>query len=433
MALWEQGYPLDVEYVKYVSNKLSPAFINFCLALAGYEPAALDKPFTYMELGAGFGLSVAGWAAQFTQGDFHCADYNTAQMAWVGNLADKAQLRNFSVYPRPLRQMLAEDLPQFDFVALHGFYSWVADEVRDEIKEFLRKFLKPEGCVYIGYNCKPGWSALEPLRQILVEQAKSSTAKKHRNILLDGLHLLQAAKTCGAAYFKDVPIAARKLDAWMRSDVNYLLGELQSQEHKAYFFGEICDEMAGADLVWAGPLNTEHYLEEQIFPATFTDLLNQAGRTPQLREMLKDLFLDTSFRADVFVKAARPKNAAWPGGISGSAIFSLTEKQEPFPEEITDNGRRIRFNVADYARIQNALGAGTKSFTQLLNETGLDEKRLGDALLTLVGLDWVQPALPEAGAALSARIDKFNAALDQVMHDAPLGRKLMRCGGWAGR
>ena len=47
-------------------------------------------------------------------------------------------------------------LPMFDYVTLHGVYSWVGTTVRADIVRFLRRYLKPGGAVYLSYNAMPG-------------------------------------------------------------------------------------------------------------------------------------------------------------------------------------------------------------------------------------------------------------------------------------
>jgi hypothetical protein len=44
MAELVQGYPIGVTYVKYVTNKLSPAHINFCLLMSGTGVKDLCSP-----------------------------------------------------------------------------------------------------------------------------------------------------------------------------------------------------------------------------------------------------------------------------------------------------------------------------------------------------------------------------------------------------
>ena len=63
------------------------------------------------------------------------------------------------------------ELPQFDFICLHGVYTWINVENRKAIVDFIRTRLKPGGLVYISYNCLPGWSATAPLRRVMTDYA----------------------------------------------------------------------------------------------------------------------------------------------------------------------------------------------------------------------------------------------------------------------
>ena len=58
------------------------------------------------------------------------------------------------------------DLPDFDFIGLHGIWSWVSNENRHILVDFIRRKLKVGGVLYISYNCFPGWSPSYPLRQM---------------------------------------------------------------------------------------------------------------------------------------------------------------------------------------------------------------------------------------------------------------------------
>ena len=52
------------------------------------------------------------------------------------------------------------DLPDFDFIGLHGIWSWISDENRAVIVDFIRRKLKVGGVLYISYNTQPGWAAI---------------------------------------------------------------------------------------------------------------------------------------------------------------------------------------------------------------------------------------------------------------------------------
>ena len=55
------------------------------------------------------------------------------------------------------------DLPEFDYIGLHGIWSWISDGNRAVIVDFIRRKLKVGGVLYISYNTQPGWAAMTPM------------------------------------------------------------------------------------------------------------------------------------------------------------------------------------------------------------------------------------------------------------------------------
>ncbi len=49
------GYVLDSSYANTFFQELSPAWLNYTRAVNGVPGRPLDRPFTYLELGAGLG------------------------------------------------------------------------------------------------------------------------------------------------------------------------------------------------------------------------------------------------------------------------------------------------------------------------------------------------------------------------------------------
>jgi len=64
------------------------------------------------------------------------------------------------------------ELPEFDYIGLHGIWSWISDENRSVIVDFVRRKLKVGGVLYISYNTQPGWAAMVPMRDLLTEHAE---------------------------------------------------------------------------------------------------------------------------------------------------------------------------------------------------------------------------------------------------------------------
>jgi methyltransferase-like protein len=62
------------------------------------------------------------------------------------------------------------DLGQFDYIVVHGLFSWVPKSVQPGIVETCSRMLAPQGVAYISYNAYPGWHMRETTRRIVLQQ-----------------------------------------------------------------------------------------------------------------------------------------------------------------------------------------------------------------------------------------------------------------------
>ncbi len=428
MPEWNQGYVTDVNYVKNVFSELSPASINYCLTLSNQPAADLTKPFTYAELGAGFGLSVASWAAQYPQGRFFSVDFNPSQTAWAQKLADAAGLDNLTVYERSFGQMLSEDLPPLDYIVLHGIYSWVTPEVRADIRNFIAKFLKPGGVVYLGYNAQPGWSAVGPLRNLILEQAAASGERNPIQALGRGLALLKDLEAAGALYFKASGQAKQWLENWGRANPQYVVGELLNREHRAFYFSEILADLAEAKTTFVGSLEVANYLEPIITPKDFLTRLEQAGPNLALRETMKDLLYNTTFRRDLFMKGTQPADRQRSEGLLRQTRLVLCGAQEKLPEKVVLKGADITLKPEIYEAVLNILAEGPVSIGDLESRANLTLPQAAQAATVLLALNLVQPVAP--APVSSERVAKFNLALDDLLGSEVFSAILSVNGAW---
>jgi SAM-dependent methyltransferase len=130
---------------------------------------------TACELGFGQGVSTNIHAACSTT-QWWGTDFNPAQAAFAREVGavSKADVR---LYDEAFAEFCQRgDLPEFDFVGLHGIWSWISEQNRAVIVDFIRRKLKVGGVLYISYNTMPGWAAMVPLRQLLTEHAEVMAA-----------------------------------------------------------------------------------------------------------------------------------------------------------------------------------------------------------------------------------------------------------------
>lgn len=303
---WTGGYASDIEYTAGFYQEQSPAFLNFVSLLNGTEPIATDRPFTYFELGFGRGLTLNLLAAAYPQGKFFGADFNPSHVAGAQSLADATSLDNIVLLEDSFEELAnsdRKDLPQFDFITLHGIYTWVNRENQQHIIAFIQRYLKPGGLVYLSYNAMPGWSAALPLQRLLIEFADAFPGRSDQQVQ-GGAAFVKSMESASANYFDAHPNLKLRLEMIQTKSPNYLVHEYMHKQWKPLYHADVARDLSNAKLEFVGsaelPMTyTKLYLseEKQKVINTLTD--------PTMRETLKDYFLNSSFRKDVFVRGKR--------------------------------------------------------------------------------------------------------------------------------
>src|SRR5262245_65560995 len=86
-------------------------------------------------------------------------DFNPTHIVAARALAESARLSNIQFVEASFDELLEPrfaDLGEFDIIALHGIYSWVAPSVRRAIVQFADAKLKTGGAQYVVSNYEPG-------------------------------------------------------------------------------------------------------------------------------------------------------------------------------------------------------------------------------------------------------------------------------------
>jgi len=97
-------------------------------------------------------------------------DFNPTHIAAAANLAESAQLSNMRFIESSFDELLERryaDMEEFDVIALHGVYSWVAPSIRQAIVRFVGAKLKTGGALYVSYHAAPGWMPRAPLQRLI--------------------------------------------------------------------------------------------------------------------------------------------------------------------------------------------------------------------------------------------------------------------------
>ena len=419
------GYLTDTPYTWGFYAELNPVFLNYVCLLNGHTPRPLDQPFVYCDLGCGNGVTIAALAQLFPHAKFVGVDFNAQHIANATKLAADAGLTNVEFFQADFAELKARGLPEFDFIVLHGVYSWVDPERRDNIREFLKTHVKPAGIVYVSYDTMPGWAALAPLRELMVQHTRhlvTDSATKAQA----GLDFITYLRNNKAGFFEDNPPLAAFVDEISKQSLSYVAHEFFGGAIKPYYFREVASEMRSAGLTYSGSALLHLNFIDIAVPQEFRSLLAKSTSRHEF-EGNGDFIRNQRFRKDVFVMSREP------GGHGGEPALKPAQQAAALAEipfatlcSAASFKREHRFGdvelkfVADvFERVIEACAGGAKSVNQLVQIDGLSAygpELLTDAIRFLsVGRQLVpvtRATTAPTPAALSAERYNFPARLN---------------------
>ncbi len=419
---WADGYVSDVTYSHGYYHELSPSFIRFFLLVNGHACPSDGQAYTYCELGYGQGLSANIHAAASSRGEFWGTDFNPDHALFAGGLAREAgtQAHWLGV---GFEQFLEMDTPQFDFIVLHGVWSWISASAQHAVVEFLRRKLKVGGAVFISYNIQPGWASERPLRDLLwlhTEHAgapDAPTADRIEGALQFANHL----RGQGAAYFSENARASQLLDEMLREDRHQLAHEYFNRSWWTTYFSEVARSLEPAGLEFAMSLHLSDLAGEVRQRAAGAGL--DAGVGAALRETAHDFLLNRRFRRDLFLKGSLRMSSSERLERLHDVAFTLIRPVDAVSPFVTTPYGKIALDEGVTTPLLQALAVSTAPVT-LAQLRGIEQLRATDVeslvqtLATLVARRDVCPVFADDVASIQpSRAQALNRVIaDRARH-----------------
>lgn len=331
---WTNGYQTEVNYTYGYYRDLSPNFQKFCLLLNGIDSPDIQTNQTHCELGFGQGVSINIHAAS-TDANFYGTDFNPAHAAHANQLAQHSQTKPY-FFDDSFEELLnRNDLPMFDSISLHGIWSWISYENQHIILKFIRKYLKPNGIVYISYNCVTGWAANMPIRELFHSHFKfNSKSTNPLQKVNEALNFSEELLKQNPIFAQRNPNALQKVIDLKQQNPNYLIHEYLNQDWQCFSFQQVVRILDEIKLSYAGSTDLGTHLDNINFSEEHQQFLN-AIEHPIFKEQCRDYFANTQFRRDLFI---RGKNNLTPLQVQAKlrkTAFVLLTAKEQLPSSIT--------------------------------------------------------------------------------------------------
>jgi SAM-dependent methyltransferase len=305
MPTWSDGYVSDIEYLPGFYMDQMPSHLNVACLLRDTEPpVAVGEPFRYCELGCGVGESALAIAASNHCSEVWGFDFNPAHIARGRDLAQAGGLRNIHLEDASFEQLVkgeACDPPAFDYIALHGVWSWISAENRSHIVRFIDRHLKPGGLVYVTYNALPGWTAMQPLQRLISTLAALDHERSDRRVS-KAIDIVRRVCDAGAPALPaaDIERLEKERD---KGNLAYLSHEYLNEHWAPCYHSDVAGDLADAKLEFIGSANLLENFPDLSLKPEQRALIQDAPHA--VRETLRDYFMVRTFRRDVFVRGPR--------------------------------------------------------------------------------------------------------------------------------
>lgn len=415
---WNAGYVTDINYTYGYYSDLNP--VRLAAAVAGLS-SRFPQIKNACELGFGQGMSINIHAAAQPGVTWWGNDFNPAQAAFAQELATAAgsgaQLSDGSFAEFCAR----EDLPEFELIVLHGIWSWVSDENRHIIIDFIRRKLAVGGVVYVSYNAMPGWAAPAPIRHLIKTHGELMTASAAGLVprFDAALNFVEQMIEADPAYMRGNPLSVERFKSLKTQNREYLVHEYMNTDWQPMYFTEFAKWMEPTKTNFIG---AAHFIEQQevvnMTPAQIAFLA--AIPDLHMRETARDYMVHQQFRRDLWVKGARRLTTIEHAEAYRRLRYVMTMVRENVPTKVSGQQGEATLNEAIYNPILDYLADyQIKTFAQIeqaVTAKGVNMSQLVSALGLLMGVGAVSTAQDDRTISKAkASTDKLNAAL---MHHA---------------
>ncbi|MEN3794246.1 class I SAM-dependent methyltransferase [Fulvimarina sp. MAC3] len=413
MSDWGQGYITDVGYTRTHFRELTPRYLALTALLQGFRPPDPDRPFRYLELGCGRALSLITAAASHPDSTFLGIDFNPEHVASARRLIEAAGLDNVEVRETDFESFSADTARHepFDFVALHGVFSWVSASNRDHIVSILSKFVAPGGLVFLSYNAMPGWAPLMPLQRLLRAKAEEARGRSDQRIG-EAIEFARQLSEAKAGYFAAHEGFSAHLKRIGSQDVRYLAHEYLNQSWTPHAFPDVADALAPAKLGYVGSTLFSNNVDRFVMSGELQTLL-AAISDWRLKEYVRDLITNTVFRRDVWGRGAeRISPDERLRHLSRTQFTAIADFPQP-PTAFSIPVGEIRYSEEMARNVWTTLRGGPKSVDEIGRSVAFTQENWLDYLTLLVHSGRAHPCRRAETVTddLTARTRRLNAAL----------------------
>ncbi|HZF13139.1 MAG TPA: class I SAM-dependent methyltransferase [Thermoanaerobaculia bacterium] len=293
-----------VPYPSGVYREAHPDNLAVRAFLQGLPPVPLEGC-RVLELGCADGGNLLPLAFEFPGS--HCVgvDLSPVQIGAGRRRVAELGIGNLDLHARSLLDV-DPGFGTFDYVLVHGVFSWVTAPVQEKILAICRANLSPHGVAYISYNTYPGWHGREMVRELMLYHTRNEP-DLHRQAegAIDLLRFLaEATRGRGDAHSQFLASTLEHLEEHL-DQPSYLIHEYLEASNTPLYFHRFVERAAQHGLQYLGEADSDLLGGEGFRPAIAQRL--QAFAADRIEhEQYLDFLRNRAFRRSLLCHAEAP-------------------------------------------------------------------------------------------------------------------------------
>jgi hypothetical protein len=413
MSNWSAGYTAEVDYTYGYYEELNPLRMQLAFLKNGLLYPQVSHA---CELGYGQGLSTNIHAAASSI-EWHGTDFNPGQASFARELA-QASGAHANLVDKSFEAFAARtDLPGFDFIGIHGIWSWISDENRSHIVDFINRKLNVGGVVYISYNTLPAWSAFIPLRKLMLEHSRRMTAQGMplKDRIGSALEFAQQLIDTNSSHFKVHPVLAERIKKMGDQSPEYLAHEFFNEDWEPMDFSDLTEWLEPAKLTFACSSTPYDHVDALSLTPEQRAVVDKIT-DPTFRQTTRDVLVNQQFRRDYWVKGPRKHSILSQSEAFKAQRVILSKPSEEIDFKIKSSAGEATLSEAVYKPVIAALSdhkpVSVEELMTRLEGKDVNLAQLLEALTVAMGAGYIAPAQGAVTVkAAKTTSDKLNAYL----------------------
>ncbi len=310
----------------------APERLHTLARLHGLTPPGFEAC-RVLELGCGNGNNLIHVACCYPRTTCLGLDMARVPIAAGRRMIDDLGLDNIMIELTDIVE--ATNLGIFDYVIVHGLYSWAPPNVRDCIMAICRDTLSEHGLAFISYNILPGWARVLALRDMIeyhrqVHGEQTHTLERVRD-LIDLLHAGITDDQAAHAVF-----LRHEKELFEEHGSDYIIHDLLAAVNQPVYFHQFMHHAAAFGLQFVSEIDLAASHISNM-PETVAQRLMALNNHLQAEQYM-DYIINRRFRASLLCRDIHTVRRDMPSAMVADFYIAahFTFCQEPAEEDLRE-------------------------------------------------------------------------------------------------